>query len=247
MSADVFSRKLLANPQDLNLYAYTVNNPLRYTDPNGRDWKDVAKGIAQGANNFVNHTYSALVSAAKDPLSPVQAITNAVSTAVTAYGTAKGRSEMLAQFKALSTQDKTAVVTEALIAGGVGGAGAARANGTASATGTVPEASTAGASQVPEVGQTVFRVWGNESGPNGQSWTPIDPNTVSNYRSAAGLPNGNDASMITTGTLINTDGVTVGRATELDGNPGGLAEFKIPDPQSQVLPLSIKPFTPEAH
>jgi RHS repeat-associated protein len=30
--------KLLANPQDLNEYDYTVNNPLRYYDPNGKDW-----------------------------------------------------------------------------------------------------------------------------------------------------------------------------------------------------------------
>lgn len=26
---------LITNPQSLNKYAYTFNNPLRYTDPNG--------------------------------------------------------------------------------------------------------------------------------------------------------------------------------------------------------------------
>src|ERR1039458_7653293 len=31
--------KLLTNPQDLNLYSYTINNPLRYVDPDGRDWQ----------------------------------------------------------------------------------------------------------------------------------------------------------------------------------------------------------------
>jgi RHS repeat-associated protein len=36
-------RKLLANPQDLNLYLYTVNNPLRYSDPDGKDWLDALK------------------------------------------------------------------------------------------------------------------------------------------------------------------------------------------------------------
>ena len=33
-------QKVLANPQDLNLYSYTINNPLRYSDPDGRDWKE---------------------------------------------------------------------------------------------------------------------------------------------------------------------------------------------------------------
>lgn len=35
------SLKLLDNPQDLNAYTYTINNPLRYFDPDGKDWKDV--------------------------------------------------------------------------------------------------------------------------------------------------------------------------------------------------------------
>jgi RHS repeat-associated protein len=34
-------QKVLASPQDLNLYSYTINNPLRYSDPDGRDWKEV--------------------------------------------------------------------------------------------------------------------------------------------------------------------------------------------------------------
>jgi RHS repeat-associated protein len=129
MSADLFSQKLLENPQDLNLYLYTVDNPLRYKDPNGRDWRDVVSGIAQGANNFVNHTYSAVVAATKDPLTVVQGLANAVSTAVTAYGTADGRKAMTDQFKSLSTQDKAAVVTEALVGGAVAGAAKATTGG----------------------------------------------------------------------------------------------------------------------
>jgi RHS repeat-associated protein len=134
MSADLFSQKLLENPQDLNLYLYTVDNPLRYRDPNGRDWRDVVSGIAQGANNFVNHTYSAVVAATKDPLTVVQGLANAVSTAVTAYGTADGRKAMTDQFKSLSTQDKAAVVTEALVAGALAGAAHATAEGGAAST-----------------------------------------------------------------------------------------------------------------
>jgi RHS repeat-associated protein len=32
------------NPQSWNKYAYTGNNPLRYTDPDGKDWKDIVSG-----------------------------------------------------------------------------------------------------------------------------------------------------------------------------------------------------------
>jgi RHS repeat-associated protein len=32
------------NPQSWNKYAYAGNNPLRYTDPDGKDWKDVVAG-----------------------------------------------------------------------------------------------------------------------------------------------------------------------------------------------------------
>jgi RHS repeat-associated protein len=31
--------KLLLNPEDLNLYSYSINNPIRYNDPNGKDWQ----------------------------------------------------------------------------------------------------------------------------------------------------------------------------------------------------------------
>jgi len=41
------------NPQSWNKYAYTGNNPLRYTDPDGKDWKDVVAGAfnALGSDN----------------------------------------------------------------------------------------------------------------------------------------------------------------------------------------------------
>jgi RHS repeat-associated protein len=41
MSPDpkAISAKLLQNPQDLNGYTYTINNPLRYSDHDGKDWQ----------------------------------------------------------------------------------------------------------------------------------------------------------------------------------------------------------------
>jgi RHS repeat-associated protein len=34
----------ITDPQSWNKYAYTRNNPLRYTDPDGADWQDILKG-----------------------------------------------------------------------------------------------------------------------------------------------------------------------------------------------------------
>lgn len=46
--------KLLLNPQQLNTYAYTVNNPYRYVDPDGRDI------VVSGSDTFKNATNAAL-------------------------------------------------------------------------------------------------------------------------------------------------------------------------------------------
>lgn len=39
------SRKALSNPQDLDRYLYTIDNPLRYYDPDGNDWKDAVADV----------------------------------------------------------------------------------------------------------------------------------------------------------------------------------------------------------
>ena len=44
--ADIF------NPQSLNKYAYTYNNPLRYIDPNGHDAWDIVKGSGETVIGF---------------------------------------------------------------------------------------------------------------------------------------------------------------------------------------------------
>jgi RHS repeat-associated protein len=53
MSADPkpFDGKLLANPQDLNLYTFTLDNPLRYHDPDGKDWATAWRDIKVFANS----------------------------------------------------------------------------------------------------------------------------------------------------------------------------------------------------
>ena len=43
---------VLANPQSWNRYSYTLNNPLRYVDPNGELW--VASGNANNPYSWVD-------------------------------------------------------------------------------------------------------------------------------------------------------------------------------------------------
>jgi RHS repeat-associated protein len=41
------------DPQSLNKYSYTRNNPIRLVDPNGEDWMDVVNGVANAVkSNF---------------------------------------------------------------------------------------------------------------------------------------------------------------------------------------------------
>jgi hypothetical protein len=93
-------------------------------------------------------------------------------------------------------------------------------------------------------GTSVFRVWGDEAGAWGRSWTTVDPRTVPNFRNAAGLPTQNSGRFVTEGTLQNTRGVTTQAATPLHGNAGGLPEVVIPNSASQVWPLNVQGLNP---
>ncbi len=115
--------KLLENPQDLNLYTYTINNPLRYQDPDGRDWKDVLAGAAQGAANFAVSTASGIVYSAS-AMSPVGLVTGAqrdlavgvvqsVATAGSAYAN-DGVSGVTNQVLDQGEQGAMSIVTEAV-------------------------------------------------------------------------------------------------------------------------------------
>ena len=94
-------------------------------------------------------------------------------------------------------------------------------------------------------GKTVYRVWGNEAGPHGRSWTTVNPNTVAQYRDAAGLPNQNAGRFVSEGILRNTTGVTHQGATPLHGNKGGLSEVVIPNAQKQVELTRVSGVNPQ--
>lgn len=94
----------------------------------------------------------------------------------------------------------------------------------------------------PRAGQKIYRVYGGEpaeadmwmqdefSGPFGQSWTPIDPRTIPNYRQAAGLPDLNKGRFLIIAELLDPKGVVVRSALPYGRWKGGLVEYILPKP-----------------
>jgi hypothetical protein len=98
--------------------------------------------------------------------------------------------------------------------------------------GVIEGYSTAG--QVQE-GMQLFRVFGGEARGLGQYYTTVNPSSVPNYRSAAGLYPGNSGGFLLEGTLNNTNGVVFGAAKAGPrGVGGGLPEVFVPNAASQI-------------
>ncbi|MCO5935526.1 hypothetical protein NAF17_08230 [Mucilaginibacter sp. RB4R14] len=80
---------------------------------------------------------------------------------------------------------------------------------------------------------SVFRVYGQDAKADGFSWSPVNPNSVGNYRDAAGLPSGgangsmNSGQFVIEGTVKPNAIITNRAALPLDGNKGGVPEYII--------------------
>ncbi|MEN6528710.1 MAG: RHS repeat-associated core domain-containing protein [Anaerolineaceae bacterium] len=125
--------------------------------------------------------------------------------------------------------------------------------------GPVESALGIGNAAAAKVGQTVYRVWGenpeaivgNGSKVWGHSWTTIDPSSMSNFRDAAGLPSGgisganNYGRFVSVGKLINIDGVQLTHAIALDGNTGGIPGLLVPSPLTQIQLIGVFGVNPE--
>ena len=83
------------------------------------------------------------------------------------------------------------------------------------------------------------------AGPYGRSWTPVNPASVPNYRSAAGLPVQNTGRFVTEGVITDATGVTTRGAIPLHGNPGGLPEIVVPNPSTQIRVIRVSGANPE--
>ena len=91
--------------------------------------------------------------------------------------------------------------------------------------------------EAPSIGDTIFRVFGGDARAPGGSWTPINPETVDNFRQVAGLPDVNSGRWMISGTIQSIPPGTIWRpALPFDGNPGGLPEIWFPGGGGNVIP-----------
>jgi RHS repeat-associated protein len=90
------------------------------------------------------------------------------------------------------------------------------------------------------LGTMIYRVFGDKSPLFGRWWTAVDPRTVSNYRSAAGLPEGNSGQFLAQGQVTSTEGITQSTATAVEaGQTGGLNELIVANPEAQIEIIDV--------
>lgn len=84
-------------------------------------------------------------------------------------------------------------------------------------------------------GTQLYRVFGNEAQGLGNYYTTVNPGTVADFRTTAGLFPGNSGSFVLEGTLNNTEGVIFRSAAPGPGGVGGgLPEAFVPNPATQI-------------
>jgi len=128
------------------------------------------------------------------------------------------------------------VALRAAIVGGINGLSMGLGSALAPAGRALVAVSDA-AELTPDVqeGTQLFRVFGGESRGMSPYWTTIDPSTVEDYRTAAGLYPGNSGGFVAEGTLNNTEGVLVRMAAPGPGGVGGtIPEVYVPNPFEQI-------------
>jgi RHS repeat-associated protein len=255
-----------------NPYDFVLNDPMMFFDPNGLytfgEWVSIAGagagGLGQGAANVGNAAYNLVAGPA--------ALAGTLSTASGREQTANNLAMAAALAKKyandpcfrekmnkllgddaksiLSDPDKLSKLLANLGVGGLTLGAGSLAGGGADIDAALTELEAMSPQMVEEAetvaaGTKVYRVWGDDAGANGSSWTTVDPRTVENYRDVAGLPDQNTGRFVSEGILQDTTGVSVKTADPLHGNAGGLPEVVIPNPAQQVNLLNVQGLNPE--
>lgn len=214
----------------INLYSYCSNNSINFTDPSGLDkWSlsQLAKGVGTallaigiGTGVVLALPEALLASAIGTSLIWTLGIIGSASLGLNTGAVITGQT---ISGHSLSASERSYLAGNALVGWGTLGIGVAISNVASSSSST------------SQAGTKVYRVWGDDAGPYGQSWTTVNPNGVSNFRSSAGLPDTNSGRFVSEGILNNANGVgTRGSLVIKQGQEGGLPEVIIPGAENQV-------------
>jgi RHS repeat-associated protein len=95
-------------------------------------------------------------------------------------------------------------------------------------------------------GQTVYRVYGKQSGLWGNSWSPVNPTYSPDWRAVFGIGSWNSGEQLAQGILIEAAGCEAKPAEPYlpENLPGGGLEYFVPNPEYQIIIENITPFVP---
>ena len=219
--------------KEIDVFSWLANDIAK--NPNGVSAHAV--GFTSGVINSVKGAYNAVTH-------PVETLKETGNMAVAAFAGSNPATTLTIDSKLGTNSFNTSISTTESVTKGVdnliNGNGLERGEVLGEVAGTI--ALTKGAGEVIEGASalvkanskvTVYRVFGGDAKPCGYSWTPKDPRTIPNFRDVAGLPSGGASGSINTakglleGTVKNKNIIMKRAAIPLDGNKGGLPEYKI--------------------
>jgi len=253
------------NPQALNRYSYVRNNPLRYVDRTGhytyeddpRESSHFWDALVRSRYPWTHPNYAQKTIGDRELLSTAAVVVGAapaLALGPVIIETGVGLLETVLGWALSHPLEATfikAVAEEGFEAGATGTPFSPR-------NVALDLLTQVGDDLTPRAGMQVYRVWGSDpddpympgAGPWGRSWTPVDPSTVPSYRDAAGLPGGaasgayNTGRFVSVGVINDASGIQARTALSLDGQPGGLTEFVIPCPMTQITLLGVYGLNP---